>query len=181
MSICFENSQSEWKHVWKMCAVLWKYCVQFRNYAPLKVVPLFWTTRYIYRVTHKRCSGTIQKCSCLLRPCFTFTFLQDEISVFILVLELYSFLVLTVCRRVIMILLLMKSFLMYFLVLLLSQWHSRKAPLMLNHFSDGVWRCLFLERIILSFHFNTSCGRVQLLTVKLIRKHDFLKTLVVFG
>ena len=41
--------------------------------------------------------------------------------------------------------------------------------------------CLFVERIILSFHFNTSCGRVQLLTVKLIRKHDFLKTLVVFG
>ena len=42
LSICFENSQSDWKHDWKMlCAVLWKYCMQFWNYAPLKVAPLF--------------------------------------------------------------------------------------------------------------------------------------------
>ena len=42
LSICFENSHSDWKHVGKMlCEVLWISWVQFWNYVPLKVVPHF--------------------------------------------------------------------------------------------------------------------------------------------
>ena len=39
---CFENSQSDWKHVGRMLfAVLWRSYVQFWTSALLKVVPLF--------------------------------------------------------------------------------------------------------------------------------------------
>ena len=61
-SICFGNPLSDWKQVEKMlCAVLWNSCMQYSNYAPPKVVPLFLDHPIYELLFWLRCHQTVTK------------------------------------------------------------------------------------------------------------------------
>ena len=67
LSICFENSQSDWKHIAKMLwAALWNSCAQFWNYSPPKVVPFF-LDHPIY--AHSQCLLSKSSHGLLHKPC----------------------------------------------------------------------------------------------------------------